>query len=270
MTSNQLRGSQMFWHGSFSVPALRDSLDAEYWFQQWRIMWCPMPPCLSVSLEHSIWLLQVTQLEMSKFQLDAVKILNVWTTRKCLKINFATFFCFRLSYCLLSRYSVVASCLSRPVEFSRRAFITRGALTPTDPCWKSMRSHVRLKCSPANHSAKQCRTPCALRTTCSECTSSSSECMWCSNMKQCVDSNAYVASFPFGQCMEWYTMNSCPRKTSYSLLSFFFLLIWQSLWFFYFVKPRQKYTDILNIESRKIISCYYIITCNTEECNLSI
>ncbi|KPP59685.1 hypothetical protein Z043_122372 [Scleropages formosus] len=67
---------------------------------------------------------------------------------------------------------------------------------------------------PANHSAKQCRTPCALRATCSECTSSSSECMWCSNMKQCVDSNAYVASFPFGQCMEWYTMNSCPRKRS--------------------------------------------------------
>ncbi|KAG2465647.1 ATRN protein, partial [Polypterus senegalus] len=65
---------------------------------------------------------------------------------------------------------------------------------------------------PANHSAKQCRTPCALRATCSECTSGSSECMWCSNMKQCVDSNAYVASFPFGQCMEWYTMNSCPPE----------------------------------------------------------
>ncbi|XP_069016864.1 attractin [Embiotoca jacksoni] len=65
---------------------------------------------------------------------------------------------------------------------------------------------------PANHSAKQCRTPCAMRTTCSECTSSSSECMWCSNMKQCVDSNAYVASFPFGQCMEWYTMNTCPPE----------------------------------------------------------
>lgn len=51
-----------------------------------------------------------------------------------------------------------------------------------------------------------------MRSTCSECTSTSSECMWCSNMKQCVDSNAYVASFPFGQCMEWYTMNTCPRK----------------------------------------------------------
>ncbi|NXG04456.1 ATRN protein, partial [Sakesphorus luctuosus] len=57
----------------------------------------------------------------------------------------------------------------------------------------------------ANHSAKQCRTPCALRSACAECTSGSSECMWCSNMKQCVDSNAYVASFPYGQCMEWYT-----------------------------------------------------------------
>uniref|UniRef100_A0A3B1J5R2 Attractin n=1 Tax=Astyanax mexicanus TaxID=7994 RepID=A0A3B1J5R2_ASTMX len=64
----------------------------------------------------------------------------------------------------------------------------------------------------ANHSVKQCRTPCALRSSCSECTSGGSECMWCSNMRQCVDSNAYVASFPFGQCMEWYTMNSCPPE----------------------------------------------------------
>ncbi|NWW76156.1 ATRN protein, partial [Climacteris rufus] len=65
---------------------------------------------------------------------------------------------------------------------------------------------------PANHSAKQCRTPCALRAACGECTSGSSECMWCSNMKQCVDSNAYVASFPYGQCMEWFTMSSCPPE----------------------------------------------------------
>uniref|UniRef100_A0A087X4B0 Attractin n=1 Tax=Poecilia formosa TaxID=48698 RepID=A0A087X4B0_POEFO len=65
---------------------------------------------------------------------------------------------------------------------------------------------------PANHSAKQCKTPCAMRTTCSECTSGTSECMWCSNMKQCVDSNAYVASFPFGQCMEWYTLSNCPQS----------------------------------------------------------
>ncbi|XP_060696082.1 attractin [Hemiscyllium ocellatum] len=65
---------------------------------------------------------------------------------------------------------------------------------------------------PANHSAKQCRTPCALRTTCTECTGGNSECMWCSNMKQCVDANAYVPSFPFGQCMEWYTKNSCQAE----------------------------------------------------------
>ncbi|XP_073442856.1 attractin [Dendrobates tinctorius] len=65
---------------------------------------------------------------------------------------------------------------------------------------------------PANQSAKQCRTPCASRSQCSECTSASSECMWCSNMKQCVDSNAYVASFPYGQCMEWYTMSNCPPE----------------------------------------------------------
>ncbi|XP_039224309.1 attractin isoform X2 [Crotalus tigris] len=65
---------------------------------------------------------------------------------------------------------------------------------------------------PANHSAKQCRTPCGLRAACSECTSSNSECMWCSNKKQCVDSNAYVASFPYGQCLEWHTVSSCPPE----------------------------------------------------------
>nr|XP_016851784.1 PREDICTED: attractin [Anolis carolinensis] len=65
---------------------------------------------------------------------------------------------------------------------------------------------------PANHSAKQCRTPCGLRMACSECTSSNSECMWCSNKKQCVDSNAYVASFPYGQCMEWHTVSNCPPE----------------------------------------------------------
>ncbi|KAM8938952.1 attractin [Pelodytes ibericus] len=65
---------------------------------------------------------------------------------------------------------------------------------------------------PANHSAKQCRTPCASRPQCGECTSASSECMWCSNMKQCVDSSAYVASYPYGQCMEWYTMSNCPPE----------------------------------------------------------
>nr|XP_056711187.1 attractin [Euleptes europaea] len=65
---------------------------------------------------------------------------------------------------------------------------------------------------PANHSAKQCRTPCASRTVCSECTSSNPECMWCSNKKQCVDSNAYVASFPYGQCMEWHTASNCPPE----------------------------------------------------------
>uniref|UniRef100_A0AAY5L7C5 Attractin n=1 Tax=Esox lucius TaxID=8010 RepID=A0AAY5L7C5_ESOLU len=66
-----------------------------------------------------------------------------------------------------------------------------------------------------NISAKQCRTSCAMRATCNECTSSSSECMWCSNMRQCVDSSAYVASFPFGQCMEWYTLNSSENCSGY-------------------------------------------------------
>lgn len=98
----------------------------------------------------------------------------------------------------------------QPVRAAR--WVPRCALPLLHSCLKATTHRASL--TAANHSAKQCRTPCAMRSTCSECTSSSSsECMWCSNMKQCVDSNAYVASFPFGQCMEWCTMNTCPRKT---------------------------------------------------------
>ncbi|KAI0241830.1 Attractin-like protein 1 [Lamellibrachia satsuma] len=35
--------------------------------------------------------------------------------------------------------------------------------------------------------------------------------MWCSNERRCVESNSYVVSFLYGQCMEWTTMQSkCP------------------------------------------------------------
>lgn len=110
---------------------------------------------------------------------------------------------------------VNGSLCERPGELSE-CFYFRQAYQWTERCVVLTRC-VHMS---ANHSAKQCRTPCAMRTTCSECTSSSSECMWCSNMKQCVDSNAYVASFPFGQCMEWYTMSNCPRKRPYSVMCF--------------------------------------------------
>uniref|UniRef100_A0A8K9UUK2 Attractin-like protein 1 n=1 Tax=Oncorhynchus mykiss TaxID=8022 RepID=A0A8K9UUK2_ONCMY len=56
-----------------------------------------------------------------------------------------------------------------------------------------------------NQSARPCKTPCTLRTTCANCTSQAMECMWCSSTQRCVDSNAYVISFPYGQCLEWQT-----------------------------------------------------------------
>uniref|UniRef100_A0AAY4AY35 Attractin-like protein 1 n=1 Tax=Denticeps clupeoides TaxID=299321 RepID=A0AAY4AY35_9TELE len=54
-------------------------------------------------------------------------------------------------------------------------------------------------------SARSCKKPCALRTSCANCTSQTMECMWCASTKRCVDSNAYVISFPYGQCLEWQT-----------------------------------------------------------------
>uniref|UniRef100_A0A6Q2YK72 Attractin-like 1a n=2 Tax=Esox lucius TaxID=8010 RepID=A0A6Q2YK72_ESOLU len=54
-------------------------------------------------------------------------------------------------------------------------------------------------------SARPCKTPCSTRTTCANCTSQAMECMWCRSTQRCVDSNAYVISFPYGQCLEWQT-----------------------------------------------------------------
>ncbi|XP_012670081.1 attractin-like protein 1 isoform X1 [Clupea harengus] len=56
-----------------------------------------------------------------------------------------------------------------------------------------------------NQNARSCKKPCSLRTSCANCTSQTMECMWCASTKRCVDSNAYVISFPYGQCLEWQT-----------------------------------------------------------------
>ncbi|XP_037091277.1 attractin-like protein 1 [Pollicipes pollicipes] len=51
-----------------------------------------------------------------------------------------------------------------------------------------------------------CGPSCSERTTCDNCTAAS--CMWCINKMRCVENNAYVASFPYGQCMEWTTQKA--------------------------------------------------------------
>ncbi|XP_073210368.1 attractin-like protein 1 isoform X4 [Lepidochelys kempii] len=65
-----------------------------------------------------------------------------------------------------------------------------------------------------NQNARPCKKPCSLRTTCSNCTSNAMECMWCSSTKRCVDSNAYIISFPYGQCLEWQTATCSPQNCS--------------------------------------------------------
>uniref|UniRef100_A0A673ZH29 Attractin like 1 n=1 Tax=Salmo trutta TaxID=8032 RepID=A0A673ZH29_SALTR len=73
-----------------------------------------------------------------------------------------------------------------------------------------------LKANPLspNQSARPCKTPCSLRTTCANCTSQAMECMWCSSTQRCVDSNAYVISFPYGQCLEWQTGDCASQNCS--------------------------------------------------------
>jgi len=48
-----------------------------------------------------------------------------------------------------------------------------------------------------------CKQPCSERKNCGNCTQGS--CMWCHNQQMCVDRNAYLAAFPYGQCMDWTT-----------------------------------------------------------------
>ena len=74
---------------------------------------------------------------------------------------------------------------------------------------------TRLPLSPGNPSQSvrpPCKKPCALHATCSNCTSQGMECMWCGSRQRCVDSSAYVISFPYGQCLEWQT-SECLGKT---------------------------------------------------------
>ncbi|CAG00346.1 unnamed protein product [Tetraodon nigroviridis] len=67
---------------------------------------------------------------------------------------------------------------------------------------------------PKSPSARPCKTPCSLRTSCANCTSQPTECMWCSSTQRCVDSSAYVISFPYGQCLEWQTKDCTAQNCS--------------------------------------------------------
>uniref|UniRef100_A0A7N8Y458 Attractin-like 1b n=1 Tax=Mastacembelus armatus TaxID=205130 RepID=A0A7N8Y458_9TELE len=63
-------------------------------------------------------------------------------------------------------------------------------------------------------SRPSCKKPCSLHTNCANCTSQAMECMWCSSAQRCVDSTAYVISFPYGQCLEWQTGDCVAQNCS--------------------------------------------------------
>uniref|UniRef100_A0A669BA32 Attractin like 1 n=1 Tax=Oreochromis niloticus TaxID=8128 RepID=A0A669BA32_ORENI len=67
-----------------------------------------------------------------------------------------------------------------------------------------------LICNPNQSTRPSCKKPCSLHTNCANCTSQAMECMWCGSVQRCVDSTAYVISFPYGQCLEWQTGDCCP------------------------------------------------------------
>uniref|UniRef100_A0A8C9X7G5 Attractin like 1 n=1 Tax=Sander lucioperca TaxID=283035 RepID=A0A8C9X7G5_SANLU len=63
-------------------------------------------------------------------------------------------------------------------------------------------------------SRPSCKKPCSLHTNCANCTSQAMECMWCGSAQRCVDSTAYVISFPYGQCLEWQTGDCVAQNCS--------------------------------------------------------
>lgn len=59
--------------------------------------------------------------------------------------------------------------------------------------------------------SSSCDQACPDYSTCFNCTSNN--CMWCDNLNTCVGKNAYVISFPFGECMSWSQLSStCHSK----------------------------------------------------------
>ncbi|XP_071947686.1 attractin-like isoform X2 [Antedon mediterranea] len=59
----------------------------------------------------------------------------------------------------------------------------------------------------------QCPATCQDYQSCESC-SEDEDCMWCNNQMQCVESNTYVTSFPYGLCMEWHNIKgACPPPT---------------------------------------------------------
>ena len=61
----------------------------------------------------------------------------------------------------------------------------------------------------SDSTSSPCKAACSDRKTCGNCTEGM--CMWCKNIGMCIDRNAYLASFPYGQCMDWTTQREdCP------------------------------------------------------------
>ncbi|VDI59797.1 Hypothetical predicted protein, partial [Mytilus galloprovincialis] len=78
--------------------------------------------------------------------------------------------------------------------------------------WSDKCSHIKEVNSldyNTTRQVKKCDQPCIAHKSCENCTAKG--CMWCGNKQLCVQTNSYVASFIYGQCMEWTTQQAkCP------------------------------------------------------------
>ncbi|XP_010783027.1 attractin-like protein 1 [Notothenia coriiceps] len=85
-----------------------------------------------------------------------------------------------------------------------------------NPCTATAHGLICEKATgnPNQSSRPACKKPCSLHTSCANCTNQAMECMWCGNAQRCLDSTAYVVSFPYGQCLEWQTRDCLAQNCS--------------------------------------------------------
>lgn len=69
-----------------------------------------------------------------------------------------------------------------------------------------------------------CPMPCSNYDGCDKCIKN--QCMWCPTTRRCVRMDAYMISFPYGQCQSWITAaNTLSNQRTCQLGSFFFYFL---------------------------------------------
>ena len=106
------------------------------------------------------------------------------------------------------------NCFKEPEPLCAQLHVCKACMSNVFCSWSAEQSKCLSMGNRSNEpDVLPCPPPCSSLTSCSNCTQE--DCIWCQNEEQCVDKNAYTASFPYGQCREWTTYTTkCRAPTS--------------------------------------------------------